>query len=201
VKGATAETIRLIGGTLCLDFANTVEWAGPGEPLAGGFDVFDGPGALAAWGRRMSILDSRTSSGGSGELDLALALRLTIHKTFSSVAANGTPEDRVLESLRSTYAEAVGRARLGQREQAWPLRWPADQLRSVRHAVAADSINLLADPEQLARLGQCPGRNCGGLFIDRTGGRRRWCSMEACGSREKARRFYERQRPTNHRRS
>ena len=49
------------------------------------------------------------------------------------------------------------------------------------------------DPARLARLRRCPGRDCGWLFLD-TSGRRRWCSMGACGSREKMRRMYARRR-------
>jgi predicted RNA-binding Zn ribbon-like protein len=40
---------------------------------------------------------------------------------------------------------------------------------------------------------QCPGRNCGWLFLD-VSGRRHWCSMATCGSRAKMRRLYARQR-------
>ncbi|MDR0358582.1 MAG: CGNR zinc finger domain-containing protein [bacterium] len=40
---------------------------------------------------------------------------------------------------------------------------------------------------------RCPGRGCGWLFLDASG-RRRWCSMQTCGSRAKMRRLYERRR-------
>jgi predicted RNA-binding Zn ribbon-like protein len=44
---------------------------------------------------------------------------------------------------------------------------------------------------QLDRLGECP--SCGWLFLDTSKNRRRrWCSMATCGSRDKARRYYER---------
>ena len=52
---------------------------------------------------------------------------------------------------------------------------------------------LVADSAELARVGRCPGRHCGWLFYDRSG-RRRWCSMASCGSREKMRRLYARQK-------
>jgi predicted RNA-binding Zn ribbon-like protein len=45
----------------------------------------------------------------------------------------------------------------------------------------------------LARVRRCPGRDCGWLFLDASG-RRRWCSMTTCGSREKMRRMYARRR-------
>ena len=63
----------------------------------------------------------------------------------------------------------------------------------MRFAVAADAVALLADPARIARLHRCPGRDCGWVFLD-TSGRRRWCSMATCGSREKMRRMYARKR-------
>ncbi len=63
----------------------------------------------------------------------------------------------------------------------------------MRFAIAVDAVSLLSDGERLARLVRCPGHECGWLFLDRTG-RRRWCSMAACGSREKMRRLYARRK-------
>ena len=53
-------------------------------------------------------------------------------------------------------------------------------------------IGLLRDPGRLGRVSLCPGRDCGWLFLNASG-RRRWCSMSTCGSREKMRRLYRRQ--------
>jgi predicted RNA-binding Zn ribbon-like protein len=52
---------------------------------------------------------------------------------------------------------------------------------------------LLTAPE-LQRVRACPGLgDCGWLFLDTSkSGRRRWCSMEGCGSRAKMRRYYAR---------
>ncbi len=45
------------------------------------------------------------------------------------------------------------------------------------------------------RLKTCPGLHCGWIFLDETkNARRKWCSMEACGNREKSKRNYERRR-------
>jgi predicted RNA-binding Zn ribbon-like protein len=63
----------------------------------------------------------------------------------------------------------------------------------VRFAIAVDAVSLLTDAGRLGRLVRCPGHECGWLFLDRTG-RRRWCSMAACGSREKMRRLYARRK-------
>jgi predicted RNA-binding Zn ribbon-like protein len=42
-------------------------------------------------------------------------------------------------------------------------------------------------------VGECEGEGCSWLFLDTSRNRsRRWCSMEDCGNRAKARRHYER---------
>lgn len=45
------------------------------------------------------------------------------------------------------------------------------------------------------RLKACPGRHCGWVFYDQSRNNSgRWCSMNVCGGREKARAHYQRQR-------
>ncbi|WP_274423890.1 CGNR zinc finger domain-containing protein [Chelativorans sp. YIM 93263] len=57
--------------------------------------------------------------------------------------------------------------------------------------MAAAAASLFLDFYEARRIKKCPGSNCGWLFLDETGnGRRRWCSMETCGNRTKARRHH-----------
>lgn len=55
------------------------------------------------------------------------------------------------------------------------------------HAAVWQAGELLVSPA-LSRVRACPGTGCGWLFLDRSG-RRRWCTMDTCGNRAKARRF------------
>jgi predicted RNA-binding Zn ribbon-like protein len=194
--GKTPESIKLVGGALCLDFVNTTDWASPGVPYSSGMDVLGEPEMLVRWGRRLGVLSPRgRATTSDAELALARKLRATIHETFSAVPGGSSPPPGAREHLRTNYAEALALARIRANAGAWPLTWLKADPRSVRFAVAANAITLLGDPKQLRLVRQCPGPNCGGLFID-TSGRRRWCSMEVCGSRAKMRRFYQRQRAT-----
>ncbi|WP_149181494.1 CGNR zinc finger domain-containing protein [Streptomyces sp. TRM49041] len=53
-------------------------------------------------------------------------------------------------------------------------------------ALARDAVELLTDPEARARLRQCEGDHCHRVYLDTSrGGRRRWCSSEMCGNRER----------------
>src|ERR1700684_4107015 len=57
--------------------------------------------------------------------------------------------------------------------------------------LASEALSLLCSPKAL-RIGICEGGQCGWLFLDESRGkRRRWCDMNDCGSRAKARRYYE----------
>lgn len=77
-----------------------------------------------------------------------------------------------------------GLPRLGRRA-------PADSPRRALGMLALDAAELLGRPEERERLRLCEG--CGQPFHDRSpAGRRRWCSMQVCGNRAKARRHRER---------
>jgi predicted RNA-binding Zn ribbon-like protein len=207
----TPETIKLFAGRLCLDFANTVDWRDVGEPLPA-TDALSEPDSLERWAHRVRLGEPgaaprpRAEKPAAADRDAAAAdallppeltaarqLRAALYGLFAAVAAGDPAPPEALERLRAVHADGVAAARLERRDGGYALAWPAGDPRRVRYAVAADAIALLADPAALARLKRCPGRDCGWLFLD-TSGRRRWCSMETCGSRAKMRRMYARRR-------
>lgn len=60
-------------------------------------------------------------------------------------------------------------------------------------AVARDAVELLTDPVALAALRRCAGDNCPLVYVDTSRGRRRrWCSSEVCGNRERVARHRRR---------
>jgi predicted RNA-binding Zn ribbon-like protein len=186
----TPETIKLQGGSLALDFANTVDWTEDDVELPA-TDALLEPDSVERWGARLGVAGK---PGGAEELELARGLRAALHHIFSSLARGQEPDPFTLSRLRFAYAQAVAAGTLMAREDGgFGLNWRDDEPRRVRFAVAADAVALLADPARIDRLHRCPGRDCGWVFLD-TSGRRRWCSMATCGSREKMRRMYERKR-------
>ncbi|MEU3546781.1 CGNR zinc finger domain-containing protein [Streptomyces longwoodensis] len=59
--------------------------------------------------------------------------------------------------------------------------------------VARDAVELLTDPVARAALRQCAGDNCPLVYVDTSRGRRRrWCSSEVCGNRERVARHRRR---------
>jgi predicted RNA-binding Zn ribbon-like protein len=189
----TPETIKLLGGSLALDFANSVDWTEALEPLDELSDAITQPAELGRWGKRMGLFGARPPAVTAAELDAAKELRAALYAIFAAHDAGERPARADLDLLARVYAEAASEGWLEPRDDSWTLEWRRSDPRRVRFAVAADAVGLLADPELLPRVHRCPGRHCGWLFLDRSG-RRKWCTMEGCGSREKMRRFYRRHR-------
>ncbi|MFH8792288.1 CGNR zinc finger domain-containing protein [Streptomyces sp. NPDC017941] len=60
-------------------------------------------------------------------------------------------------------------------------------------AVARDAVDLLTDPVARSLLRRCEGDNCAIVYLDTSRGRRRrWCSSEVCGNRERVARHRRR---------
>ena len=73
------------------------------------------------------------------------------------------------------------------RGYAWGWRREPDPVLELIYPAAWSAAELLAGDDR-QRLKCCDA--CGRLFIDRSRNRsRRWCDMQRCGNREKARRF------------
>jgi predicted RNA-binding Zn ribbon-like protein len=187
------ETIKLQGGALSLDFANSTDWTEDGESIEAE-DALVEPDALVRWGVRLGVLAGDGAMGAMGaELAAARELRPALRAVLIAAAHGDAPDPAARDLLLRTYADAAAAARLAARDGAYVLDWPDGDPRKVRFAVTADTISLLADADRLSRVHVCPGRNCGWLFLN-TSGRRRWCSMATCGSRAKMRAMYERRR-------
>ena len=181
---STPETIR---ETLCLDYANSVDWSSEDQHV----DVLRTEDMLGRWGRRLGLLGADVRPASDAELRRARALREAVYRLFSSISRDEEPATEDLDVLMGNYVEAVKHASLLAGEDFYKLDWLARDPRRIRYAVAADAISLAQGPGRLRRVSRCPGRGCGWLFLN-TSGRRRWCSMSTCGSRDKMRRLHQR---------
>jgi predicted RNA-binding Zn ribbon-like protein len=158
--------------------------------LAGerGADLLATPGGLAAW------LEGRGLRPGAPEAsDVATALAFREGLRALLAGHNGGPGDpRARERLRDAAASGSGAAHA-----------IADDGTTVPIPVApgiGGAIGLLlavVHEAQTAgtwpRLKACPGEHCGWAFYDTSrNGASRWCSMQVCGGREKARAYRRR---------
>jgi predicted RNA-binding Zn ribbon-like protein len=197
---------KLLGGTLAVDLVNTVGWRG--RRGAARQDRLFAYEELVHWARHAGAVSGtevagllaaarRDPAAAAQALERAVALREALARLLSSRAARRADLDVVNDLL----AQAPPRTRLVA--GAGQLRWSEERPRSARRArVAAlmrplwpvvwDAAALLSSPRR-AQVRGCGDRECGWMFLDASRGHtRRWCSMEDCGNRAKARRHYRR---------
>ena len=155
------------------------------------------PDVLRRWAVRLGLGDTGASAARA-ELDRALELLGALHAAFAAIGLGNEPPTPALRAIAQNHAEAAAAARLEPAgDGTFRLAWRGTDPNRIRYAVAVDAVTLLADPERARRIRHCPGHDCGWVFLDLSG-RRRWCSMDTCGSRAKMRRLYERQRAMRH---
>ena len=192
---------RLLGGRLCLDFANSVE-----SPLETPEEFLTDFVALARWGRHVSVLDAAQVAGAVRANQAhpdrarqiyaaAMKLRGSIQRAFVAVAEGCEVGNDDLAEIQSAYVVSLQRCRLslqgGQARWVWAGRGEVSEVELLLWRVAQSAVDLLTDGE-LARVKSC---DCGWLFYDTSrNGSRRWCSMEGCGTQAKMRRFTAKRR-------
>lgn len=181
---------RFDSGRVCLDLVAT------GEPTTRGREQLDGAVSLGHWligsglvpqGTPLAAVDARwvrsfaALRDGVGQLvraeidgrDAAAAL-----ERVNALAAGAPPGIRAVRGEDGDLVRALS---------AEP---ECDALLAV---VARDAVELLTDPAARARLRQCEGDSCRRVYLDTSRGRRRrWCSSEVCGNRERVARHRRR---------
>lgn len=99
-----------------------------------------------------------------------------------------------LARLNRVLAVAPAGLKLVRSKGRYAWRAKTDALDGLLAPIIWSAAELLAS-EQLARVKSCGAADCGWLFLDLSrNGSRRWCSMDDCGNRAKARRHYARSR-------
>ncbi len=199
-----AGTLELIGGRLCLDFANTV------STRVGSLcrEYLTCYGDLVDWSRHAGILKDRqvkrfkTEAGrhpvrAHRVLHAAIQIRETIYRIFSSIAHQKKPSASDMALLNSALSKSLRRTQILPKRQGfeWGWRYADHTLDDMLWPIVRSAADLLTSPE-IIRIRQCARpKRCDWLFIDATKNQsRRWCSMMLCGSLDKARRYYYRNR-------
>jgi len=177
-----------------LDFCNTL--AGWHEP--GAFDYLATYAHLAVWARETGLGDERSTTealerasvdprGAARQLERARSLRGALYRACTD------PTDDLAWDAVTGEARAAAALAVLSRSAAPGRRWsiaPDVGLERPVLELAREAADLLAGTD-LRHVRACPGTHCGWLFVDPSG-RRRWCTMEVCGNRAKARRHAER---------
>ncbi len=211
----TAEPFDLSGGALCLDFANT--WEDRERPVTEKLGSYEAllafarqTGLVSAEARDRLVAQARKDEAGAEEaFEAARELREAIYRIFSArVEGRPAPPDD-LERLNAALPDALGGLRVERTDEedgresrdgnarpayVWSRCDASESLAAPLRPIVRSAAELLVSGE-LDRVRECHGASCSWLFLDQSRNRsRRWCSMETCGNRAKARRHYRRSR-------
>jgi predicted RNA-binding Zn ribbon-like protein len=199
------EVLRHFGGRLSLAFVNSVLWRrsdAPRELVDGYSDVVDHLSQLGALRPEDDRALRAQAAASPAEAEAALAqvleLRELLFRLLSAQAAGEAPAPSDLDGLNAAVGAALSHAELLRDGEGYRQGWQAEGAAALQSPVwemARDAYELLLDPEALARLKQCPGPQCGWVFLDESRNRsRRWCDPKLCGNRERVKSHYRRQR-------
>jgi predicted RNA-binding Zn ribbon-like protein len=183
---------HLIGGHLALDFCNTA-----GEHLAEKPDeMFCGWESFIRWATQVGLIapESYLEVLRHAEpVDPIVRLREGIYRVGLAIVGNRRVPQRDLASV----GKQANAPRPDITVRGNGVHWRPDPSKAsaqLRAVLANEALSLFCSPKA-SRIGICEGGMCGWLFLDESRGkRRRWCDMNDCGSRAKARRYYERQK-------
>jgi predicted RNA-binding Zn ribbon-like protein len=199
-KKRTAASLKLLGGRLCLDFVNTLDWRGAETPQEF-LHTFDD---LVVWSRHAGIttkteakqLSKAAGPAGSyaGQiLNRAIRLRETIYRLFSASAAGRDPAGEDLNYFNQNLSLSMKDSKITRTGDGY--RWDnfgnKTQLDWILNPIIRSTADILVSDE-VKKVKVCADPACGWLFIDISRNRsRRWCDMQDCGNRAKATRFYK----------
>jgi predicted RNA-binding Zn ribbon-like protein len=196
-------TFDLDAGALCLDFANSVDWHASDHPDDKLHNFTD----LIAWAEAAAVLSpdradrSRQMAQKQPQMaraafERAIGLRELIYRLFVDVSEQETVHAEDLALLNEALNESLSHLQIVTSSTGFNWGWAESSVEfdQILWPVARSAGELLTS-DRLGRVRQCADdRGCGYLFVDTSRNRsRRWCSMESCGNRAKARRHYRRQ--------
>ena len=190
-------TLELLGGALCLDFANTINSRREPEHdyLLTYSDVVD-------WAEKTEILSVQQARSlkqraaqdvkkAEKALENGRNVRELIYRIFSAIAEQSKPQNEDLSALSRHYQEAIANGHFVRTDSHYEIEWKTDEsFDALLWPIIASAEKLLVSDE-LTQVKECPG--CSWLFLDISKNQsRRWCSMNTCGARDKMRRYHRR---------
>jgi len=192
------QTLDLLGGAACLDFANTIN-----SRTAPEYDYLRDYADFADWTVRAGItsaeqcsrlksLAEQDASHAHGAFVKALHYREIIYQLFRKIARKIEPDPVELRLFLHLYCDALVHGEFTRSGAHFNIEWErAADLESPFWPILNSAAQILFSAE-LAHIKECP--NCGWLFADRSKNQsRKWCSMETCGARDKMRRYQKKQ--------
>ncbi len=197
IYGSYAQaTPKFIAGARCLDFLNTTE--------DGGVERLTSYAEFVIWSKAAGLIDA---AGQRRLLALAakqpqatarvLALVLEARAALADLVRGSVPQRaRAMAAINEVLAQDRFVMQLECRESGLHQHWKPDgpELRQSLLMLLREAAALLSTPAR-AQIHHCAGDDCGWFFLDTSRNQsRRWCEMETCGNKAKARAHYHRHR-------
>jgi predicted RNA-binding Zn ribbon-like protein len=188
--------LPFLGGDLSLDFVNTVHDRHE-EPVK---ELLQNYWDLVTWVYFADAInecqkEKLLQKGQENQIKAsqvykdALHLRETFYDLILNLINQGDAFTANIQLINQWLSRAFSNLELAQLNGHFVLDWNTEdfELESVLWPIIRAFADLVTS-EDINRIKQCV--NCGYLFVDNSKNKsRRWCSMEICGNRVKARRF------------
>lgn len=193
----------LSGGHLALDFANTISRRDSHDKTVEHLHNYSD---LIAFARQSQVIvaDEAETLQRKAEsqprhaaqiLRVSVALREATFRAFLNLAHEKSVATEDLQLIDASATDALQHRHLVRSDGSYEWQWDGEPvLERILWRIAEAAAALLTSSD-LAKVRECEASDCYWLFLDNSRNRsRRWCTMSACGNREKARRHYRRRR-------
>jgi predicted RNA-binding Zn ribbon-like protein len=180
---------RFVAGALALDLINTVA-----EREGEAADRLTSAADARRWAEAAGLVGKDAPRFAPRDLVALREAREELHAVFRAIALGDTPSKAAFSALNARLRHSAGMRSLAWRGDGaeWILDPKAPAIERVLTPVLESAAELLVSQDTV-RLKRCEDETCGWLFVDRSStGRRRWCRMDDCGNRAKAKRHYRR---------
>ena len=195
----TLENLQLDGGCLVFDFINTVNARKPAPE----FEYLKTFEDFLAWSAKVGSLRGKKLQAlrehafakqklASAALYDVIDVRENLYQLFSAIAAGKSPQATVVNAFNERLSLAFQKItmRFGVASAEVHFNYEEISPDEPLNSIIKSAFDVLTR-EDFQRIKECP--RCGWLFLDTSkNGKRKWCDMNVCGSREKALGYYYR---------
>lgn len=179
-----------VGGEFCLDLCNTFDHLHtPPEQ-----EFLTDSNVALRWAQAAGVLPAgkKIAPPADGQsFEKLLQTRALLFELFAPFVRSTYPSKKTLDSFNALWQEKMAKSKVVFSDDQYFIAFTADDaLEQIEYEAIRSAMDLLLSITP-KKIKQCEG--CGWFFHDtsRTHARR-WCSMDLCGNRAKARRHYER---------
>jgi len=197
-----ADEFQLVAGHLALDFANTLDFRYAPDrridllPSYERFLAFCRQSGAITAAQMRNLLDGLSDRDAQRILKQVVRLREALYFLILSAVQGRRPDESHLRTLNRflsqtrTLEEVMWHKRRFVRASQDVAEQPDGPLRLVVNAAV-----ILMTSSDVDNIRECTEKTCRWFFLDRSRNHsRRWCDMQLCGNRTKAKRFYARTR-------